>query len=107
MFLFPFGDGRGVVIAGGFLLSLPGCSEIFRSEIVIIASAAEGSGKRGRLRISGEEPVFEGLLYYHRIILQHTENFVCAVNRAPNPYDAIISIQAGASDGESLADSDK
>lgn len=43
--LFPFGEfGRGLVIANGFVLLLPGLAAKFQSLIVHITSAAEGPG---------------------------------------------------------------
>jgi len=70
--LFPFGEfQRGVVIANGFLLLLPGLAAIFQGLIVNIASAAEGSGKLRRLLISWEESVFESLLDYHGYTLHY------------------------------------
>ena len=62
--------GRCEAIANGFLLLLPGRSAIFQSLIVNIASAAEGFSELSRLFISRKESVFEGLLDYHRNILQ-------------------------------------
>ncbi len=61
--------GRCKLIADGFLLLLPGRSAIFQGLIVNIASAAEGFSQLGRLFISREESVFEGLLDYHLNIL--------------------------------------
>jgi hypothetical protein len=71
--LFPFGEfGCSLVIANGFVLSLPGLAAKFQSLIVHITSAAEGSGQLSSLLIRREEPVFEGLLSYHGNILHHT-----------------------------------
>jgi hypothetical protein len=63
--LFPFGEfQRGVVIANGFLFLPPGLAAIFQSQIVNIASAAEGPGELSRLLISGKESILERLLYH-------------------------------------------
>src|SRR5215475_8090641 len=70
--LFPFGEFQsGVVIVNGFLLLLPGLAAKFEGLIVNNPSATEGSSKLGGLRIRGEESIFEGLLDYHRDILQY------------------------------------
>src|SRR5262245_13640167 len=62
-FLFPSGEFQsGVIVVNVFLFLLPGLTAIVQSLIVDIASAAKGSPKLSRLRISREESVYESLL---------------------------------------------
>src|SRR5882672_3399192 len=94
--LFPFGQfQRRIMVVNGFLALLPRFTTIVQSLIVNKASAAEGSGKLRGLLVIREEPVFEGLLYYHGYILLSMDAYCNTINHGRSAHDAkFISIQA-------------